>query len=183
MIYFNLFCAFFKVGIFAFGAYGSIPLIREIVLSYGWLTDENFSYIIAVSESTPGPLMLNIATYVGNIQGGLPGSIIANIGVVLPSFLIILTIASSLRRFSGNQYMKIIMNGLKPCITGIILATGCYMLLSDCVSLSSVSGFDFKSIFIVLILLVILYGYHFFTSKKLSPLFLICIAGFLGIIL
>ena len=90
MIYLDLFIGFLQVGLFAFGgAYGAIPLIRDIVLSYGWMSDIELSYIIAVSESTPGPIMVNLATYVGSIQGGLPGAVLATAAVVLPSFLII----------------------------------------------------------------------------------------------
>ena len=76
MICLHLFLGFLKVGCFAFGgAYGAIPLIRDVVLSYGWLTDESLTYMIAVSESTPGPIMVNLATYVGSSQAGLPGAI------------------------------------------------------------------------------------------------------------
>lgn len=74
MIYFDLILGFLKVGCFAFGgAYGAIPLIRDVVLNYGWLTDEELTYMIAVSESTPGPIMVNLATYIGSTQAGLPG--------------------------------------------------------------------------------------------------------------
>ena len=81
MIYLDLFLGFLKVGLFAFGgAYGAIPLIRDVVLSYGWLSDEALAYMIAVSESTPGPIMVNLATYVGSSQAGLIGAIIATVG-------------------------------------------------------------------------------------------------------
>ena len=83
MIYLDLLLGFLKVGCFAFGgAYASIPLIREVVLQYQWLTDEQLTYIIAVSESTPGPIMINLATYVGSTQAGFLGSLIATIAVV-----------------------------------------------------------------------------------------------------
>ena len=93
MIYFDLLFGFLKVGLFAFGgAYGAIPLIRDVVLSYGWIEDEMLTYMIAVSESTPGPIMVNLATYVGSSQAGFWGSLIATTAVVLPSFIIILLI-------------------------------------------------------------------------------------------
>lgn len=86
MIYLNLFLGFLRVGCFAFGgAYGAIPLIRDVVLSYGWLNEDTLTYMIAVSESTPGPIMVNLATYIGSSQGGLWGSIIATLAVILPS--------------------------------------------------------------------------------------------------
>ncbi len=87
MIYLDLFLGFLRVGCFSFGgAYGAIPLIRDIVLSYGWLTDEALAYMIAVSESTPGPIMVNLATYVGSSQAGFLGAVLATLAVVLPSF-------------------------------------------------------------------------------------------------
>lgn len=98
MIYLDLFLGFLRVGCFAFGgAYGAIPLIRDVVLSYGWLTDETLTYMIAVSESTPGPIMVNLATYVGSNQGGLLGAIIATLAVILPSFFVILLLMVALK--------------------------------------------------------------------------------------
>ena len=99
MIYLDLLVGFLKVGLFAFGgAYGAIPLIRDVVLSYGWISDEMLSYMIAVSESTPGPIMVNLATYVGSSQAGLAGALIATTAVVLPSFIIILLIMILLKK-------------------------------------------------------------------------------------
>ena len=93
MIYLDLFLGFLKVGCFAFGgAYGAIPLIRDVVLSYGWLDDEMLTYMIAVSESTPGPIMVILATYIGSSQAGFVGAVLATLAVVMPSFLIILFI-------------------------------------------------------------------------------------------
>ena len=98
MIYLELFLGFLKVGCFSFGgAYGAIPLIRDVVMSYGWLDDEMLTYMIAVSESTPGPIMVNLATYVGSNQAGFAGSVIATLAVVLPSFLIILLVTALLK--------------------------------------------------------------------------------------
>ena len=97
MIYLDLFLGFLKVGCFSFGgAYGAIPLIRDVVMSYGWLSDEMLTYMIAVSESTPGPIMVNLATYIGSSQVGFPGAVIATLAVVLPSFLIILLVTGFL---------------------------------------------------------------------------------------
>lgn len=85
MIYLDLLFGFLRVGCFAFGgAYGAIPLIRDVVLSYGWMTDEALTYMIAISESTPGPIMVNLATYVGSSQGGLLGAIIATLRLSFP---------------------------------------------------------------------------------------------------
>ena len=131
MIYFDLFIGFLKVGLFAFGgAYGAIPLIRDVVLSYGWIDDEMLTYMIAVSESTPGPIMVNLATYVGSSQAGFWGALIATAAVVLPSFIIILLIMVLLKKLLKNPYVQAILRGLKPCIIGIILATGIFMILA-----------------------------------------------------
>ena len=93
MIYLDLFLGFLKVGCFLFGgAYGAIPLIRDVVRSYGWLDDEMLTYMIAVSESTPGPIIVNMATYIGSNQAGFLGALLATTAVVLPSFLFILLI-------------------------------------------------------------------------------------------
>ena len=90
MIYLELLIGFLKVGCFSFGgAYAAIPLIRDVVLSYGWVSEEMLTDMIAVSESTPGPIMVNLATYVGSRQAGIPGAIIATLASILPAFVII----------------------------------------------------------------------------------------------
>lgn len=125
MICLDLLIGFLKVGLFSFGgAYGAIPLIRDVVLSYCWLEDEMLTYMIAVSESTPGPIMVNLATYVGSSQAGFWGALIATTAVVLPSFTIILLIMVLLKKLLKNPYVQAILRGMKPCIIGIILATG-----------------------------------------------------------
>ena len=85
MIFLELFYTFFLIGAFTFGGgYAAIPLIRDVVMSYGWLTEDRLTYMIAVSESTPGPIMVNLATYVGSSQGGIPGALIASFAMMLP---------------------------------------------------------------------------------------------------
>ena len=121
MIYLDLFLGFLKVGLFAFGgAYGAIPLIRDVVLSYGWLSDEALSYMIAVSESTPGPIMVNLATYVGSTEAGFLGALVATLAVVLPSFIIILLITALLKNAFKDKYVQVVLRGLKPSVTGIV---------------------------------------------------------------
>lgn len=135
MIYLELFLGFLKVGTFAFGgAYGAIPLIRDVVLSYGWLDDEMLTYMIAVSESTPGPIMVNLATYVGSSRAGLAGAAVATLAVILPSFLIILLLMELMKSALKNPYVQAVLQGLKPCIVGIILATGVFMILKNSLS-------------------------------------------------
>ena len=123
MIYLELFLGFLNVGCFAFGgAYGAIPLIRDVVMSYGWLNDETLSYMIAVSESTPGPIMVNLATYIGSSQAGFWGAVIATTAVVLPSFLIILLIATSFADFKDNNIVAAAFKGMRPAVVALIAA-------------------------------------------------------------
>ena len=105
MIYLELLLGFLKVGSFTFGgAYSAIPLIRDVVLSYGWLSDAELSYMIAVSESTPGPIMVNLATYVGSSQAGFLGAVLATLAVVLPSFFVILLVMYLLGSILKSRY-------------------------------------------------------------------------------
>ena len=98
MILLDLFLGFLEVGCFSFGgAYAAIPLIQDVVLRYGWLDEETLLYFIGVCESTPGPIMINLATYVGSAQAGFWGAVIATLAVVLPSFLIILLITALMK--------------------------------------------------------------------------------------
>ena len=98
MIYLKLFWDFFRVSCFTFGgAYGAIPLIRDMVMGNGWISEDRFAYMIAVSESTPGPIMVNMATYIGSDQAGFLGALIATVGVVLPAYLVVLLIVTVLQ--------------------------------------------------------------------------------------
>lgn len=182
MIYWELFLGFLKVGCFAFGgAYAAIPLIREVVLSYGWLDEEAISYMIAVSESTPGPIMINLATYIGSSQAGLPGAILATLTVSLPAFVIILLVVSILDKLLTNKYVQATVDGLKPAVIGIVLATGAYMLLNNCMPVAENYAINAKSTVIALVLITILLGSRHLLKKKLSPIMLILISACLGI--
>ena len=132
MIYLDLFLGFLKVGLFSFGgAYGAIPVIREVVTQNGWVSEEKFAYLLAISESTPGPIMVNTATYIGNevgkeafgILGGLLGSALATFTVCMHAFVIILVLSMILKNALKNPYVLAVLDGIKPCIIGIIMAT------------------------------------------------------------
>ncbi len=131
MLYLELFLTFLKLGSFAFGgAYGAIPLFREEVLSHGWMTDSMFTNVVAISESTPGPIMINVATYIGSQQGGLLGGVILATlgGVVLPSFIIILLVTVLFKSFLNRTKVQGVLKGIKQCIMGgLILATGVFI--------------------------------------------------------
>ena len=183
MIYLDLFLGFLKVGCFAFGgAYGAIPLIRDVVMSYGWLSDEMLTYMIAVSESTPGPIMVNLATYIGSSQAGFLGAVIATLAVVLPSFLIILSVTALLKTALKNKYVQAILRGLKPCVIGIVLATGIYMMMGNCFGTLFAIKVNVRSLTITVLLFASMFGYKYFAKKKLSPILLIVISAIAGII-
>ena len=183
MIYLDLFLGFLKVGCFAFGgAYGAIPLIRDVVMSYGWLNDEMLTYMIAVSESTPGPIMVNLATYIGSSQAGFLGASIATLAVVLPSFLIILLVTASLKTALKNKYVQAVLRGLKPCVIGIVLATGIYMVLKNCFITISDVTVNLNAVIITALLIASMAGYKHLKKEKLSPISLIILSAVLGII-
>ena len=183
MIYLELLLGFLKVGLFTFGGgYGAIPLIRDVVLSYGWLDDEMLTYMIAVGESSPGPIMVNLATYVGSSQAGFIGAVIATISVVMPSFVIILLISALLKTAIKNKYVQAVLRGLKPCVTGIILATGTYMLLGNCFGFVDNFTVNIKSIIIFFVLIISMTAYKLIAKKKLSPILLILLSAVAGIV-
>ena len=121
MIYLELFWTFFLIGAFTFGGgYAMLPLIQIEVVNKGWLANEAVVNFIAVSESTPGPFAINMATYVGSEMGGILGSACATLGVVMPSFIIILIVAKCYDRFKNSKLVKGAMSGLKPAVIGMI---------------------------------------------------------------
>ena len=187
MIYWKLFIEFLKVGLFSFGgAYGAIPLIRDTVLSNNWMNDDSLAYMIAVSESTPGPIMVNLATFVGNSQAGILGAVIATTAVALPSFLIIILILLILNKLLKNPYVQAALRGIKPCIIGIILATGAFMIIQQCFPTQQEQSVDLTAILITAFLAALYFG-----SKKMklkymkngiSPIGIIGISALTGII-
>ena len=192
MIYLKLFWTFLQIGAFSFGGgYGMISLIREETLSRGWLTEESLLDMIAVAESTPGPIAVNMATFVGSSRGGILGSAVATLGVVLPSFLIILIIAMVLRRFMKYAGIKAFLGGVRPCVIGLILATAANMLMShlggfaDLNALREVklSAVDLRGIAIFCLLALTALAIRRLTKKPLSPILLIALSAVLGIIL
>ena len=116
MICLTLFWNFLMIGTLSFGGgYGMISLVREVVLGHGWLTESEFLSFIAVSESTPGPLAVNMATFIGSSQAGLPGALVATLGVVLPSFVIILLVAAVLRSVLRYAGVQAVLDGVRLC--------------------------------------------------------------------
>ena len=184
MIYLSLFWEFLKIGMFSFGgAYGAIPLIQDAVLQKGWMNEAMFANVLAISESTPGPIMVNSATYIGNQQGGILGALLATLGVILPAFVIILVITKFLRKFIQSRPAQAVLNGVAPCLMGIILATGVSMLFSTVLSIPGRISVDWMAAIILGVLLIGLFVYKKLTKKELSPILLIVISAVLGIFL
>lgn len=182
MIFLDLLIGFLEVGLFSFGgAYAAIPLIRDVVLAHGWMDDEMLSYMIAVSESTPGPIMVNLATYIGSNKGGLLGAVIATTAVMLPAFFIIIFIMVLAKSLIKNSYLRATLRGLKPCVIGIILATGVYMILGNCYIMTK-SSVDLTAVLITCVLALIYFGSRKVIKKGLSPIGLICLAAVIGLI-
>lgn len=181
MIYFQLFLTFLKIGAFTFGGgYAMLPLVQSEVTSKGWLDLQSLVNFIAVSESTPGPFAVNVATFVGSQVGGFFGAFCATVGVVLPSFVIILVIAKFFVKFKDNQIVKGCMSGLKPAVIGLIasavISVGTTVFFSDGFTLSVVTDAWFYVSLAVLVLSLVL------TFKKVHPIAVICIAAILGIV-
>lgn len=180
MIFLELFLAFFRVGCFTFGGgYAAIPLIQDAVLKHGWLTEDSLSYMIAVSESTPGPIMVNMATYVGSSQGGIAGALTATLAVVLPSFCIILLIMAAMKNIIKNVWVQTMLAGMQPCIIGIILAAGVNLSLK---AILPGGQWDLRAVGIGLVLLGYLWVRKRMGKKKTSPIQMILISGILGMI-
>lgn len=125
MIYLRLFWEFFKTGLFAVGGgMATLPFMYDISDKTGWFTHSMLADMVAVSESTPGPIGVNMATYVGFVTGGVPGAVVATVGLVTPSVIVILLIARVLKAFRENQYVDAGFYGLRPCSVGLIAAAG-----------------------------------------------------------
>lgn len=181
----ELFLTFFKLGLFTFGGgYAMLPQLKETVIEKKkWLTEDEVLNMIAISESTPGPIAINMATYVGSTQGGLLGSILATLGVVLPSLIIILLIATILKKAIKNKYVLAFLNGLKPIVIALISATG-LMLVLKVLGYQSLQIFNFNIVslitFVTLAASYCITRYVF--KRKVNTILFILFSAILGII-
>lgn len=183
MIYLKLFITFLEIGLVSFGGgYGMIALIREKVLINNWLSESEFLNFVGIAESTPGPIAVNIATFVGSSQAGILGSLIATLGVVLPSFIIILIIASIFKSLLKYELVKNVLDFIKPAIVGLIIGTG-LLLLINTINVLNFTNFDYKKIIILGIIILVSIIFKKVFKKKISPIVLIIMSGILGIVL
>lgn len=178
----TLFWTFFKVGAFTFGGGAAmLPLIENEVLSHGWMTMEEIVNFIAVSESTPGPFAVNAATYVGTIVAGFPGAVFATLGVILPSFLIILAVARVYKAFQRNRIVRGFMSGLKPAVVGMIGSAFISVLLTVFLP-SGVQFADLPGRWETWLSLAVFALAVFLLHRKVHPILIICIAAAVGVI-
>lgn len=177
-MYLSLFLTFLKIGAFTFGGgYAMIPLIQQEVINHGWLDTEELIDFIAISESTPGPLAVNVSTFVGMQTGGILGALCATLGVVLPSFVIILIVAKVFEKFQRSKIVNGAMIGLKGSVVGLIGAA----LITTGISVfgNAVKTVNVKEIVAALVMIA---GLAFGIKKKVSPIILILASAVVGII-
>ena len=181
MILLKLFYIFFKIGAFTFGGgYAMIPLIQAEVIKYRLADSKAIVDFIAISESTPGPIAINMATYIGSESAGFWGAFFSTLGVVVPSFIIILLVAKIFEKFKKSSVIKGLMSGLKPAVIGLIgsavISVGITVFFPDGISLEvfRTSAF-YVSLFILVLSLVL-------SFKKVHPILLIVLSAVIGII-
>lgn len=187
LVLLRLFYEFFKTGLFAVGGgLATLPFLNTMSVNTGWFTTSQLADMIAVSESTPGAMGVNMATYVGFTTSGIPGAIVATLGLVTPSIIIILIIASFLQQFRDNKYVKAVFYALRPASTGLIAASGISVAILALKSPHIESAVNFWGMVnwkgvVLAIALVILTRYVKFT-KKLHPIIFILASALVGIV-
>ncbi len=186
MILLHLFAVFFKIGLFTIGGgYAMIPMIQQDILQLAWATQEELIDFIAISESTPGPFAVNIATFVGMQQGGVLGGALATLGVILPSFLIILLVATCFGHFQENPIVKGALYGLRAAVIGLIAAAALSIFLANVAGGVSVWEFIQGKVpnlsFQAVIIAVLAFGFSRW-KPKLHPIWMILFSGVLGIL-
>ena len=170
MILIKLYTTFFKIGLFTFGGgYAMLPLIQEEMISHGWLTVNQFMDIVAVSQMTPGAIAINNATFIGFKLAGIPGVLATTLGVISPSLVIVLIIASIFNKFADNELVQKAWSGIRPAVIGLILTV--------VFSLGQQAIKGGKEVIIAVVSLILL------TKLKLHPIIVIILSACLGLLL
>ncbi len=183
MIYLELFWSYFQIGLFSIGGgYAAMPLIQQqVVETHGWLTMAQFGDIVTIAEMTPGPIAINSATFVGTLVAGLPGAIIATLGCVVPSCIIVLTLAYLYHRFRGLRIMQGILAGLRPAVIAMIASAGINLFLTSVYGSAMLPEDPLNMDCVALILFA---GAFFALRKwKISPILTMAGAGLAGLLL
>ena len=188
MIYLQLFLTFLKVGAFAFGGgYAMLSLIGDSVLGYGWMTEEELLNFVGVETVIPGPIAVNMATYIGYEQGGFLGALLATIGVVLPSFVIILVVAACIKNLLKYPPVKTFIASMRPALGGLIVSVAVTMALAVFLGIDTVStinlSFDPKTLVVLAVVIAIPIIWKHIKKKEFSSILLVVISGVVGMLL
>ena len=188
MIYLQLFLTFLKVGAFAFGGgYAMLSLIGDSVLKYGWMTEEELLNFVGVETVIPGPIAVNMATYIGYEQGGFLGALLATIGVVLPSFVIILLVAACIKNLLKYPSVKTFIASMRPALGGLIVSVAVTMALTVFFGIDTVStiniSFDWRTLVILAVVIAIPMIWKHIKKKEFSSILLVVISGVMGMLL
>ena len=188
MIYFQLFLTFLKVGAFAFGGgYAMLSLIGDSVLKYGWMTEEELLNFVGVETVIPGPIAVNMATYIGYGQGGFLGAFLATIGVVLPSFIIILIVAACIKNLLKYPPVKTFIASMRPALGGLIVSVAVTMALAVFLGIDTVStinlSFDPRTLVVLAVVIAIPIIWKRIKKKEFSSILLVVISGIVGMLL
>ena len=187
MIYLQLFFTFLKVGTFAFGGgYAMLSLIGDSVLKYGWMTEQELLNFVGVETIIPGPIAVNMATYIGYEQAGFLGALLATVGVVLPSFLIILTVAALIKNLLKYPAVKTFIASMRPALGGLILSVAATMALTVFLGIDTVKNIhltlDWRTLAVLATVTALPLVWKHFRKKELSSILLVVISGVLGIL-
>lgn len=181
MIYLKLFLSFLQIGLLSFGGgYAAMPLIKEqVVTQYGWLTMTEFTDLITISQMTPGPIAVNSATFVGNKIAGIPGSIVATCGCILPSCLIVTVLACFYLKYKEMKMFQSVLESLRPAVVALIGSAGIAILLeafgeNGAVKLADTSWYMIAIFGICLFLL---------RRTKLNPILVMVLAGVMNVLI
>lgn len=171
-LYLQLFISFFKIGLFGFGGgYAILSLIQHEILTHGWITQSELTDIVAISQMTPGPIGINSATYVGYATtGSVWGAVVATFAIVLPSFIIMLSLSKFMFAVQGNKYMEYALQGLRPTVVGLIAAAALLLVNRE-------NFIDYKSVILFIVAFILSFKF------KLHPILLIVLAAVAGLIL
>ena len=189
MLYLRLFLEFFKTGLFAIGGgMATIPFLYDMADATGWFTATDLANMIAVGESTPGPIGVNMATYVGFVTGmnngnlltALLGAVTATLGLITPSVIIILIVAAVLNSFRKNQYVNHAFYGLRPASTGLIAAAGISVILSNLVTIGDTFSLNWKGLILAVVLWLLTNVFK--KTKGLHPIVFIGLSAVAGIL-
>ena len=197
-IYIQLFCEYFKIGLFTIGGgYAMLPMVIQTVEKYGWLTNDQLYNFIGIAESTPGPFAINLATFVGttvgNVEygfwGGVLGAVISTFAVVLPSLVIIIIVSKVLERFKTSKWVQGALYGIRPVVVGLILSAMISIALNvvlpnvDLTNLSQASATPFNFVSLLLMCMFLPLSKLKIKGKKVHPIFMILLAAGLGVLL